>query len=452
MRDFIETLRKAGELLRLRAPLAPKHEISAVLHEVGGRDAPAILFENVKGYTLPVVGNLFGTKRRIALALGLHENRMPEEALSRLRHRLAPRPISEKDEGKRILWKDGIDLLSLIPVLTYYAKDSGPYITSGITSARDPRNGLIGRGLHRMEVRGKDCLGISLLTPPLSDIYLQYKMEGRKMEVATVIGVHPAVLIASVLRVPSGLDKLFLAGGLMGRPVSVVTAETVDLEIPAAAEITIEGYIDPKGKEQDGTLGESSGYYMTFPRSPTIQVTAITCRKGTLYHAIMPWGLEVDYLLSFIHGMDLIPKLREKIPSLERVHLIPKTFGSHVVMSLDTDSRKEVRAALAVALSLPRVKKAIAVNTDVDPEDLREVEWAMATRFQGDKDLLVLRNLRGQAIDPSTSKGFVTAKIGINATRPRRQGFEKVDVPWSVKRRLTPLLRDLGEKLRKEIR
>lgn len=446
LRDFIQVLRDEGELLSLSKPFDPKYEISAVISELGKRKAPAILFEKAKGFQISVIGNLFGTIRRLSLALGIGEDRLIEDVIPRLEKRVPPVSISEDLTQTVNVPRGKVDLLKVLPALTHYSKDSGPYITSGISSARDPETGVTGRGLHRMEVRGKNILGISLLNPPLADIYAQHRREGKKMEIATVIGVPPAVFIASIFKVPAGIDKLSVAGGLKGEPVETTMARTVDVDIPAHGEIVIEGYIDPRDKEEDGTLGESSGYYMAFGKSPTIHVTGLRYRKGALYHAVVPWAREVDSLLYLVHGLDFIPKMRREIPSLRQIHLVPMTFGSHVVMSIDSDHKGEIRRALTLALSFTSVKKAVMVDVDVNPEDGQEVEWALATRFQADRDLIVIPELRGQPIDPSsrwTGEGFLTTKMGLDATRPKKEGFEKVDVPEDVKRRLSPVLKDL---------
>ncbi len=141
--------------------------------------------------------------------------------------------------------------------------------------------------------------------------------------------------------------------------------------------------------------------------------------------------------------------MKREIPSLKRIHLIPGTFGSHVIMSIETDRKGEARRALNLALSFKNIKKAIIVDDDVNPEDDQEVEWALATRFQGDRDLIVLSDLRGQPIDPSSKEGFLTTKMGMDATRPKKEGFEKVDVPIEVKQRLTPILGKLKRKEKK---
>lgn len=446
LRDFIDVLRDKGELLSLPKPFDPKYEISTVLSELGKRKAPAVLFEKAKGFQISVIGNLFGTVRRLSLALGIEEDRLLEDVIQRLEKRVPPVSVSEDRSLEVSIPRGKLDLLKVLPALTHYSKDSGPYITSGISSARDPETGVTGRGLHRMEVRGKNTLGISLLNPPLADIYAHHRREGKKMEIATAIGVPPAVFIASIFKVPRGIDKLSLAGGLQGEPVETTMARTVDIDIPAHGEIVIEGYIDPKEKEEDGTLGESSGYYMAFGKSPTIRVTGFRYRKGAIYHAVVPWAREVDSLLYLVHGLDFIPKMRREVPSLRRIHLVPMTFGSHVVMSIDTDHKGEIRRALTLALSFTSVKKAIVVDVDVDPEDDQEVEWALATRFQADRDLIVVPELRSQPIDPSsrwTGEGFLSAKMGLDATRPKKEGFEKVDVPEEVRNRLSAVLKDL---------
>jgi 2,5-furandicarboxylate decarboxylase 1 len=446
LRDFIQVLKDQGELLSLSKPFDPKYEISAIVSELGKRKAPAVLFEKAKGFQISVIGNLFGTVRRLSLALGMEEDRLLEEVIPRLEKRIAPVSVSEDTAQAVHVSGAKVDLLKVLPALTHYSKDSGPYITSGISSAKDPKTGVTGRGLHRMEVRGKNTLGISLLNPPLSDIYAQHRRDGKKMEIATVIGVPPAVFIASIFKVPPEIDKLSVAGGLIGEPVETTMAGTVDVDIPAHGEIVIEGYIDPRDKEEDGTLGESSGYYMAFGKSPTIHVTGLKYRKGALYHAVVPWAREVDSLLYLVHGLDFIPKMRREVPSLRQIHLAPMTFGSHVVMSMDTDHKGEIRRALTLALSFTMVKKVVAVDVDVDPQDDQEVEWALATRFQADRDLIVIPELRGQPIDPSsrwTGEGFLTTKMGLDATRPKKEGFEKVDVPEDVKRRLSPVLKDL---------
>ncbi len=445
---FLDRLKETQDLLCVTTPVDARFEISAILSRCGREKGPAILFEKVKGHTLPVVGNLLGTRDRLSLALGLDSAHFPENIVPKLERHIDPVPTTRRVSEEIIFTKEDIDLKKLLPILTYYAKDSGPYITSGITSANDPTQGTTARGLHRMEVRGKKELGISLLSPPLSETYARFKKEKKKLEIATVIGVDPAVLVSAILKVPPGIDKLAVAGGLKGEAVPLVHAETVDVDAPADAEVTIEGFINPRGREEDGVMGESSGYYMTLPSSPTVHVTAVRVRKGACYHAILPWGQEVDHLLFMIHGMEFIPKMKREVPSLRQIHFVPGTFATHVVMSLDTEDKGEVRRALTLALSFSYIKKVVAVDTDIDPSDPQEVEWAQASRFQAHQDLILLQGLRGYSIDPSCGESFSSSKIGMDATRPRKAGFEKADVPEKVRARVDPILKNLGRRNR----
>jgi len=264
------------------------------------------------------------------------------------------------------------------------------------------------------------------------------------MEVATAIGADPAILISTVLKMPGETDKLAGAGGLMGEAVLLEEAKTVDVKVPANAEIIIEGYIDPKEKEKEGTLGEVSGYYLTTP-SPTIHVTAISHRKDPLYHAFLPWSLEIDHLLTLVYGLNFIPMMNKQIPSLKGIHFVPGTFGSHIVMSIDKHDIGMIRSALTLALSFPYVKKAVIVDADIDPTNHLEVEWSMATRCQADRDYIIIPAMKGQPIDPSAGEGFVTAKVGIDATRPDRKGFEKVDFPGEVQDNAALFVKKLKE-------
>lgn len=446
LKEFIRILEDQGELLRITNPLDPRYEIAHVISEIGKREGPALLFEQVKGHSIAVAGNLLGSWSRLALALGVEEEVLRQGAIPNMEKRIPPVSLKEPVRRRVVAAGEGIDFLKKLPVLTHYLKDSGPYVTAGLTSARDPVGGAFGRGLHRMEVRGGGELGISLLNPPLSEIYALCRRENRKMEVATAIGVDPALLIAAVLKIPRGTDKLAAAGGLIGQAVETQRAETVDVEIPAYADIIIEGVIDPAGDEKDGTLGEASGYYMTFSKSPTVHVTAISFREDPCFQAIMPWSLEVDNLLTLVHGNNFIPKMKKEVPSLLDIRFVPGTFGAHAVMSIANDQKGEIRRALTLALSFTNIKKAIIVDEDIDPGDPMEVEWALCTRFQADRDLIFIPSVGGQPIDPSSGPGFATAKIGLDATRPEKEGFEKVDFPGEVKERTIPLINELRKK------
>ena len=439
---FINTLDDLGELRKIQIPVDPRYEISAILDQICGLDAPAILFENVKGHAMPLVANLLGTRRRLALALGLEDGDLVEQMLPHIDETISPFKLTEENDRIVFTLDETNAIQEILPVLTHYRNDSGPYITTGITSARDPESGMVGRGLHRIEIRGNATLGISLVNPPLSAIYSAHKAAGTRMPIATAVGVDPAILIGTVLKAPKGVDKLAAVGGLMQGAVATVDAQTVDVDVPAYSEIVLEGYIDPKEGEQDGLLGEVSGYYMSFP-SPCVHITAVSMRREAIYHGLLPRGTEVEQLLALVNGLNIIPKLRREFPSLLDIHHIPGTCSAHLVMSMQCDDRGEIRRALTFALGFQSVKKVVVVNEDVNVRDPLEVEWAVATRFQADRDLIVLSGLKGQPIDPSSGDRFMSSKIGIDATRPSTSGFEKICFPDETQNRLPEMINSL---------
>lgn len=446
LKAFVNKLEELGELKRVTTPVDPRHEVAALLGHFGKKDGPAILFEQVKGYGMPIVGNLLGTRKRLALALGVEEKDLYQGLMPRLDQHIPPCLLTGQNDQMTFTPGKEQPLAELIPVLTHYAADSGPFITTGLTSARDPVNGVIGRGVHRLEIRGEAEIGISLVNPPLSEIYAVHKKQGTPMEVAITVGVDPAIFIGTVLKVSKGIDKFASIGGLMGSAVPMEKAPTLDLDIPAQADIVLEGYIDPTQAEKDGILGEVSGYYLSFS-SPSVHITSVRLQKDAIYHALLPYGAEVDQLLVFVYGLNVVPKMKKEFPALTDIHFVPGTFGSHAVMMMATDDKGEVRRAITMALTFPYIKRVVAVDEDVNIRDPLDVEWAMATRFQAHRDLIVVDGLKGQPIDPSSDtssgKGFISAKMGIDATRPEPEGFKKVTFPDAVLSRLPSILDEL---------
>lgn len=444
LKEFVDHLDDLGELRRISVPVDPRFEIPAVLDQVKGDRAPAILFEKVKGHAIPVVGNLLGTEKRMALALGLEEGDVFEHLQGKLEKSITPFLITEENERVTFSLSEENAIQEILPILTHYAQDSGPFITSAVTSAKYPNSDVVGRGLHRIEIRSNTTVGISLVNPPLSDIYEHHKKEGTPMEVAIAVGVDPAILLGTVLKAPRGIDKFANVGGLMGGAVATVHAKTVDVEIPAYAEIVLEGYIDPKEGEKGGMLGEVSGYYISFP-SPSVHITTISLRRDAVYHGLLPRGSEVEQILSFVWGLKMIPKMKHEFPSISDWHFVADTCGSHIVMSTSSADRGENRRALTMALSFTNVKKAVIVDGDVDIRNPLEVEWAMATRFQADRDLIVLSDVKGQPIDPSAGPEFITSKIGIDATMPDRENFNRIQFPNEIKNSISSIINELKQ-------
>ena len=444
LRGFLKRLEEVeGELVRITEELSPRLEMSAVLKRAGAGEGPVVLFEKVAGYPgVSVVGNVLGTRRRLAVALGVSIEVLEEEYIKR-RQNLIPPEVVDGGPVKEVAIRRNVDLLKTVPVLVHHEKDAGPYISAGVVIAKDPETGVRSCGIHRLQIKGRDKMGVLLANPPLADYFAKAEAAGKPLDVAVAVGVDPYILTASVARGGPGMDKLALAGGLKGEAIKLVKGETVDVEVPASAEYVIEGRVLPHIREEEGPFGESTGYYLTFS-NPVIQVTAITSRKNPIFQAIDPWGMEADTLILVGYGAEMFRELRELIPGVKAFHLVPGTCASHAIIALDEMGRSQARRALLLALTLyPPLKKVVAVDTDVNIYDPKEVEWAVATRFQASRDLILLQNLQGLGIDPSLIDGK-TSKMGLDATtKPGGPAgkFDKIAVPEEMDKKAKELLR-----------
>lgn len=262
LRTFIERLREAGEVTQVDEALSPHFEVPAAVKYIAKNTGKVAYFTNVKGFKIPIVANLMGTTRRLALGLGVPEEKLIQTYKNRRQTRISPIMVSRAPIHQVIVDKD-IDITRLIPVLTHHEKDAGPYMTTSMTIARDPETGTRVMGLHRVQIKGKDTVGVFLATPPLSDTLAKADKLGKPLEVAIVSGLDPVTFFTSCLSVEPGIDKLEVAGGFSTKPIQITRCISIDLEVPAHAEFVLEGYIVPGKREVEGPFGESTGYYMT---------------------------------------------------------------------------------------------------------------------------------------------------------------------------------------------
>ncbi len=434
--SYLDLLEKNGEVLHIKEEVDPRFEVAAVTRLVANQQGPALLFENIKGYSTPILTNYLGTRQRIAVAVGDTEiglgGRRPVEPVT-----VETGPVQEK-----VLTGD-IDILQALPVLTFHEKDVSPYLTQGIVFMKDPDSGRQTMGIHRIQVRGPKRLGLYLASRTSTEFYRRAEKKNKPLPVAIVIGAHPAVLLASVAWYPFG-DKLSLAGAYLREPVQLVKSISGQLEIPAAAMFVIEGEVLPGVMEEDGPFGESTGVYVPDVTN-TVAVTAITRRREAVFSAFVPWTAEDGLVLSLAYGSFIEQELRRSFPAVT-AHCFDFRCGGLLAVRVASMSRPEVRRLLYhVLVNNPYVKQAVVVNEDVDIYDQQEVNWAILTRSQPDDDWLILSEVPGSPIDPSTRRG-VGAKVGIDATYPpeKRDSFAKVAPPDPARARAGEILSKVG--------
>jgi len=414
-------------ILRVREQVSGDYDPSALVMELEktGR-SPLVWLDKVGTSPFPVVTNLFGSRRRYALTLGVPEERLIEEWASR-NDRLIEPVLRDSGAVQDVVLTGDNATLDYLPIMRHFNEDAGPYITNAIVIAKDPDSGVRNASFHRMQVKGPTRLGTSLHSRRHLWSYVERAEEkGEDVPVAIIIGAHPLVTFGGLWKGPISSDEYSVIGGLMGQPLDIVRGKTVPVEVPAEAEIVIEGRILGKTREPEGPFAEFTGYASERSTQHVIEISAITHRRDAIYQDIVP-GISDEHtsLLAVPSEARLLKTLRQHFPNTVAVSY-PKsgTCRLHAYIALRKPAEGQARNAAAVAfgddLSL---KLVVVVDEDVNIFDDREVFWAMATRMQADSDIDVIRNAMGAILDPSNHAGL-TAKMIIDATRPAG-GFPK---------------------------
>ena len=313
-----------------------------------------------------------------------------------------------------------VDITRQLPVPTHNELDSGAYISAGLMISRNPGNGIQNVSIHRCQISGKDRIGV-LLLPRHTWTYARMAAEaGEALEVAIVIGVDPAALLASQAIVPLDYDEMEIVGALHGAPVDMVKCKTNNVRVPARAEIVLEGRVLPDVSEPEGPFGEFPQYYGRRADRHVIQVDAITHRQKPIFHTIVGGGMEHLLLGGLPREATLLETLQRNDPGVLDVHLSRGgVCRYHLVVKIRKKQEGQAKNIMMGAFAGHYdIKQVIVVDEDVNIHDAEAVEWAVATRFQADQDLLVVGNTQGSKLDPTTTDDGVGAKMGLDATIP----------------------------------
>jgi 2,5-furandicarboxylate decarboxylase 1 len=430
LREFLKFLEEHGELLKTKKPVDTKFEISSYIRKTSDQRGPALFFENVKNFDMPVVGGIFATRERAFLALETSSQDYVHKFQNALDHLLPPKLVSNAPCKDVIHTGNDVDLTRL-PIPIFSEKDPAAFITLGLSISRDPKSGGKNTSIYRLQLKGRNRLGI--MAQHLVRQLVEAESLGKGLPIAIAIGTDPVIPLATQWMAPYGTDEMALAGALRGQPVEVVKAETVDLEVPATAEIVIEGNVLPNIREQEGPFGEVSGYYTPANPKPVIEVSAITHRKNPIYQAALTGMPTTEN-----HILKQLPleatfywMLKKEFPGVTAVHFpAAGTVGMISVIAMKQAYECEARNVIATMFGSRRNKITIVVDDDVDIYDMEKVLWAIATRTQADEDIIIFPRLVATAMDPSVRKFRVGSSLGIDATKPFGQQFpEMVTIP-----------------------
>jgi 2,5-furandicarboxylate decarboxylase 1 len=434
LRSFLKTAKEAGEVVEINKPFSTNFEIPAVISKAEEeKKYPALIFNNVKESDMPVVTNVFATRKRLAIALGCEEANLNAHYRVCEDKRIKPVLVDNGPVQEVVLTGDDVDLTKL-PIIKHNEKDAGPYITCGAGVVRDPETGCRNIGVYRHELYGKNKIGIHMAeVSHVNYIYGKYAAKGKKMPIAITIGHHPAFYLGVLSFVPVGVDEYEVAGGLLGEPLELVKCKTVDLEVPAFAEIVLEGYIEPGELQTEAPFGEFTTCYGKAHEYPVVTVTAITMRKKPLYLDCLSGHID-HMLLGGTGRLSVIYKtIRLACPTVKDVFM-PPSGCCRLVCYVSIKKRHEGEAKNiigAVFASDPFVKYVVVVDDDVNIYDDSAVIRAIATRLHPEENAFMIKNAKGHPLDPTAYNGYVVTKIGIDATKPLKGFPDTVSVPGS---------------------
>lgn len=425
-RGFLRHLGDTGRLGVAAEGVALAFTLAAIAKRRDGERA--VWFPRPGGHPVPVVAGLAANRAWLAEAMGVAVDDLPRRYQAAVD---GPLPWRETGDAPcQEVVHERPDLGRLMPIPVHNEHDSGPYITAGLVIARNPRTGAQNVSINRLQLSGPDRLGILILPRHLHRFYDAAEAAGEALPIAIVVGVDPLTLLASQAVLPLDADELEVAGALAGRPLAVTRCLTSEVRVPAEAEFVIEGRLLPGERASEGPFGEFPQYYGPAGDRQVVAVDRVTHRRDPIFHTIVPAGLEHLLLGGIAREASILAHLRRSFPSVVNVHLAQGgVCRYHLVVQIEKRWEGEPKSILMGALAAhPDVKRAVVVDRDVDIFDPNKVEWALATRFQPDRDLFVVPGVQGSRLDPSAADG-ITAKWGLDATMPvAREGLDFVPV------------------------
>src|SRR3954454_15376789 len=432
-RQFLDRLRQAGELVDLHQAVDIRHIATLV-----DQAQTALFFHKVIGYDMPVVSGIIRSKERATMSMGCETFGEIEVKLAQaIAKPIPPRRVNGSPTREVTLVGDDVDLYKLpIPMSSIY--DGGPMITAGVVIAKDPELGF-NSGIYRFIVKEKALTGIDIVTPNNMRLFAQRALERKEpLPISISIGTHPIEITGSGYRAPLGVDEMAIAGGIRGAPVELAPCTTIDMPYIADAEIVLEAEILPTGwTNPEGRFGEFTRLMGGLHWNPLVRIKAISMRKDAIYYNLhMPW--ENTWIAAPTRYAAIRTALKTAGIQVKDINV---TLGGcafwHAVISIKKQPG-EAKNALLAALSVMDLKHVVIVDDDIDVNDPGEVEWAIATRVQGDKDVMIVGNARAKPLDPSLPQGFgvvpTGAKVGIDATIPEgipREHYERITYAYA---------------------
>jgi 4-hydroxy-3-polyprenylbenzoate decarboxylase len=447
--EYVEALDKAGQLKRVKAKVSPHLEIAEVMRRLMYSEGPAVLFENVEGSSMQVLGNAFGNMKRLEIALEtgdfteigsriteLTKMKMPSGMLNKLKMLPKLSEIGEYgpkyvDSGPvtEIIETDKASLNSM-PVLKSFPGDAGRFITFGLTVTKHPETEIRNFGVYRIQIIDDRHAIMHWQTHKRgAQHYKMLKEQGKKIEVAIVIGADPATVFSAVAPVPEGMDKYLFSGIARKKGVKLVKCRTVDLEVPASAEIVLEGHVDPNDLRMEGPFGDHTGYYTPAEPFPTFTLTGIMRRRQPIYlTTVVGKPILEDAYIGKVIERSFLPLIQMFHPEVVDFSMpAAGWFQGLAIMSIKKQypgQAKKVMMGLWGIGQLALTKMFIVVDHDVNVHDINDVIWAVTTRADPARDTVIINNTPTDTLDPASPLVNLGSKLGIDATtKTKEEGY-----------------------------
>jgi len=452
LREYVESLEEIDQLRRIKTRVSVDLEIAEILRRVMYKnEGPAVLFENVEGYKIPVLGNAFGSLRRLKIALDMENFEEIGERMSALTRLKIPQGLLNKfkmlpklseiaDYGPKSVNSGPITevietsnpSLDILPIIKSFPKDSGRFITFGITVTKNPETQIRNMGVYRLQViDSKKAIMHWQIHKRGALHYEMNKENSQKTEVAIVIGADPATVFSAVAPVPEGLDKFLFAGITRKNGIDLVKCRTIDVEVPATAEIVLEGYVDPSELNVEGPFGDHTGYYTPPEPFPTFTLTGIMMRKNPIYlTTVVGKPILEDAYIGKVIERSFLPLVRLLQPEVVDFSMPPAGwFQGLAIVSIKKrypGQAKKVMMGLWGMGQLSLTKILIAVDQDVNVHDMNDVIWAVTTRADPKRDTMLIDNAPTDTLDPASPLLNLGSKMGIDATKKmKEEGYER---------------------------
>jgi 4-hydroxy-3-polyprenylbenzoate decarboxylase len=478
LREFLEALRGAGELFEVKVPVDPVLEVTEIYDRVVKKEGPALLFTNVRGSKMPLAINLFGSPKRMALALGVKDLSEIAQRIhsfldlkppQRLFEKLAMIPkLSELNavlpkfvrhapcQEKVILAGEGSKMLDALPLIQCWPKDGGKFITFPLVITKDPETNQRNLGLYRMHVYDDRTTGMHWQIHKDGAEHFRKLGKGSKgrLPVACVIGADPATMFAAACPLPSGMDELMLAGFLRKKSVELVKCKTIDLEVPAEAEIILEGYVEEGEMRLEGPFGDHTGFYSRAKDFPVFHITCMTHRNNPVYVTTVVGRAPMEdcYMGKAIERI-FLPMIQKQLPEIADICLPWEgAFHNCLIVSIKKSYPEQGKKIIHAIWGLGQMmfsKMIVVLDHDTNIQDLKEVAWRVLNNMDPKRDIVFGEGPLDE-LDHAAAKDFGGSKVGIDATR--KSESEGMERPWpedivmidEIKRRVEARWKEYG--------